>query len=139
VAAEPIAVVRAAVEVFNRYDWAALERLLHPEVRAADQQAPIGVASEMTSRAQYVKASRAWVEMFESAEVIVDEYVEAGEQVLCSARYCGVGQLSGIPTEQRQFDVYRVVNGVIVEALVGFRTRAEALAVVAVEPASDSR
>jgi ketosteroid isomerase-like protein len=125
---EPIEVVRAAVDHFNRHDWAALERLLHPEVHAVDHQAPIGVASEMTNSAQYVKACRAWTEMFEGARVEVDDYADAGDQVVCSARYCGVGGLSGIAAEMRQFDVYRVVDGVIVEALVGFRSLDEAFA-----------
>ena len=133
-AAEPIEVVRAAVDHFNRHDWAALERLLHPKIHAVDHQAPIGIASEITSSAQYVKASRAWTEMFASARVEVDEYAEAGNQVVCSARYCGVGGSSGIPAEQRQFDVYRVADGVIVEALVGVRTLDEAFAATRSEP-----
>jgi ketosteroid isomerase-like protein len=134
VSAEPIEVVRAAVDHFNRHDWAALEGLLHPQIHALDHQAPIGIASEITSSAQYVKASRTWTEMFEGARVEVDDYTEAGDQVVCSARYCGVGGVSGIPTEQRQFDVYRVADGVIVEALVGFRSLDEALAVTRAEP-----
>jgi hypothetical protein len=131
---EPIAVVRAAVEVFNRHDWAALEQMLDPEIRAVDHQAPIGIASELTSRAQYVKACRLWTEMFDSARVEVDAYEEAGEQIVCTARYCGVGGASGIPVEARQFDVYRVVDALIVEALVGFRSIDEALAAVSAEP-----
>jgi hypothetical protein len=133
-AADPIAVVRAAVEVFNRHDWAALERLLDPRMHALDHQAPIGIASDITSSAQYVKACRLWTEMFDSARVEVDAYDEAGEQIVCTARYCGVGGASGIPVEARQFDVYRVVDGVIVEALVGFRSIDEARAVVSTEP-----
>src|SRR2546423_1864955 len=125
---DAVAVVREAVKVFNRHNWAAFEQLLHPKISAVDHQAPIGVASELVGSAQYVKARRTWTEMFDGARVEVDEYIQMEDQVICSARYCGAGRLSGAKTELRQFDVYRVADGAIVEAEVGFKTLDEALA-----------
>jgi ketosteroid isomerase-like protein len=125
---DAVAVVRDAVASFNRHDWDSFAEFLHPRIRATDHQPPIGLAAQIDSRAEYIKACKGWVAEFDDARVEVDELVDAGDCVVCAARYCGTGRLSGARTEQRQFDFFRVEDGVIVEARVGFRTRAEALA-----------
>ena len=51
-----------------------------------------------------------------------------GEFVLADVSFRGVGRDSGIPVSNRQFEVYRLVGGRIVEMRVGFHERAEALA-----------
>jgi ketosteroid isomerase-like protein len=125
---DAVAVVREAVVSFNRHDWGAFEEFLHPRIQATDHQPPIGLADQIDGRAQYMKACKGWVGEFDDARVEVDEVVDAGNCVVCAARYCGTGRVSGARTEQRQFDVYRVEAGLIVDAQVGFRTRGEALA-----------
>jgi ketosteroid isomerase-like protein len=125
-----VAVVRDAVASFNRHDWDAVAEFLHPRIQGTDHQAPIGLAPHTHGRAEYIKACKGWVAEFDDARIEVDELVDAGDCVVCAARYCGTGRLSGARTEQRQFDLYRVEDGVIVEARVGFRTRDEALAAV---------
>jgi ketosteroid isomerase-like protein len=136
---DDIAVVRDAVMSFNRHDWDAFAEFLHPRIQATDNQPPIGLAAEIDGRAQYLKACTGWVSEFDDARVEVDEYVDAGECVICVARYCGTGRSSGAYAEQRQFDVYRVADGMIVQARVGFRTRDEATAAAsAAEPGSTS-
>jgi ketosteroid isomerase-like protein len=127
---DAVAVVRDAVAAFNRHDWDAVAELLHPRIQATDHQPPIGLATQVDGRAAYIKACQGWVAEFDDARIEVDEIVDAGDCVVCAARYCGTGRLSGARAEQRQFDLFRVENGVIVEARVGFRTRDEALAAV---------
>jgi len=50
-----------------------------------------------------------------------------GDFVMAEVRFNGVGRDSGIPVSNRQFEVYRLVAGKIVEIRVGFRDRDEAL------------
>jgi hypothetical protein len=51
-----------------------------------------------------------------------------GECVLADVSFSGIGRDSGIRVSNRQFEVYRLVAGRIVEMRVGFHERAEALA-----------
>jgi ketosteroid isomerase-like protein len=133
VRSDAAAVVRDAVASFNRHDWDAVAELLHLRIQATDHQAPIGLAGQIDGRAAYIEACRGWVAEFDDARIEVDELIDAGDCVVCVARYCGTGRLSGARTELRQFDLFRVEDGVIVEARLGFRALDQALAAVAGE------
>jgi hypothetical protein len=47
---------------------------------------------------------------------------------MTQVRFHGVGRDSGIPVSNRQFEVYRLIEGKIVEMRAGFHDRDEALA-----------
>lgn len=66
-----------------------------------------------------------------SAEV--EEWIDAGDAVIGRVHWHGRGKASGAPIDRRQFDLWRLHDGKVVEAILGFETREEALE--AAEPA----
>jgi ketosteroid isomerase-like protein len=126
IASSPLIVVQEAFELWNRHDWDAFTRYIHPAIRAVDRQPPIDQRETIDSRAAYMKATLDLVEMFDDARMEFESVTEEGDHVICDVFYCGIGPSSGVPTRQHQIDVYRVADGVIVEAECGFRTIGEA-------------
>jgi ketosteroid isomerase-like protein len=127
-ASSPLEVVKEAFELWNRHDWDELERFIHPEIQAVDRQPPIDQRDVIDSRAAYMKATLDLVEMFPTARLEFQSMQQDGDYVVCDVFYCGEGPASGVATRQHQVDVYRVEDGVIVQAECGFHSVDEARA-----------
>ena len=57
----------------------------------------------------------------------VDEYIDAGDVVITSVRWRGEGKESGLSIDNRQYDAFEFRDGKVVKAVLGYRSRAEAL------------
>jgi ketosteroid isomerase-like protein len=124
----PLEVVHQALELLNRADWDAFEQFIHPEIQAVDRQPPIDLQDHIVNRAEYMRGTRGWFDMFEGARMDIQAMWAEGDHVICDVFYRGMGPASGAVTRQHQIDVYRVDAGVIVRAECGFHTVEEARA-----------
>jgi ketosteroid isomerase-like protein len=68
-----------------------------------------------------------WADAFDELRVDIDEYVDAPDAVICAAHWQGQGKTSGISIDVHQFDLYDFREGRIIRAVLGFRSKGEAL------------
>ena len=68
-----------------------------------------------------------WTAAFDELRVDVGEYHDAANAVICAAHWQGQGKASGISIDVRQFDLYEFRDGKIIRAILGFRSKNEAL------------
>ena len=71
--------------------------------------------------------SHLWAAAFDKLHADIEEYIETPNGVVCAAHWQGQGKASGISIDVRQFDLYEFRDGKVVRAILGFRSRNEAL------------
>jgi ketosteroid isomerase-like protein len=121
-------IVRTMLDTWNARGIDATIDAFDPEVELVDLQAVIGMQDRGRGPDELDRMAKEWAEIFDEWRLAVCEVVDLGDDfVLAEVRFDGVGRDSGAPVSTRQFEVYRLVGGKIVEIRVGFRDRAEAL------------
>ena len=65
--------------------------------------------------------------LLDELRVDIDEYVDGRDTVVCAAHWQGQGKTSGISIDVHQFDLYEFRDGRVVRAVLGFRSKNEAL------------
>ena len=99
-----------------------------PEVEFLDLQAAMGMQDRGRGPEELDRMAEQWSETFDEWGLEVNDLVDlTGDFVMAEVRFEGVGRDSGAPVSLRQFEVYRLGDGKIVEIRVGFRDRDEAL------------
>jgi ketosteroid isomerase-like protein len=68
-----------------------------------------------------------WAAAFDQLRVDIEEYIDAPDAVICAAHWQGQGKTSGISIYVHQFDLYEFREGRVVRAVLGFRSKNEAL------------
>jgi uncharacterized protein len=116
-----VEVVRDFTEAYIRGDHAAAVSYLAPDV-------VYEVGQEMPARRpdQVPAMWERWESDWDRLELIPEEYIDAGDQVMLAVRYSGRGRASGIEFEDRLFEVYTLHDGKIARKR-DFKTRSEAL------------
>jgi len=74
-----------------------------------------------------------WASAFDELRADISEYLELGDTVLCAARWHGEGKASGISIDTHQFDLYTLRDGKVVRAIIGFKSKHDALEAAAAE------
>jgi ketosteroid isomerase-like protein len=116
-----VEVVRRLFDGYNRGDYAEAAECLDPDVvYEVGQELPLHGRAAV--RAMWERWDSTWDEL----ETVPEEYVDAGDDVLVTVHYSARGRGSGIPYEERLYDVYSFVNGKCVRKRE-FRERSEAL------------
>ena len=102
--------VRRLYDAFNRRDTAATRELMDPEIEWVNP----GEAVEPGTRSgfdQYQDALRRVREVFEQAEIAVDEVVEAGDRVAARVRMRVHLEAGGMDTEVGQSHLWTFRGG----------------------------
>jgi ketosteroid isomerase-like protein len=73
------------------------------------------------------------VEAFPDFRAETEEYIDAGDRVVCVTHWRGTGAASGLPYHQAAAEVFTVRDGKIVRAELGFDDKASALKAVGLE------
>ena len=68
-----------------------------------------------------------WAAAFDELRVDIEEYIDGPDAVICAAHWQGQGKMSGISIDVHQFDLYEFREGKVVRAILGFRSKNEAL------------
>jgi ketosteroid isomerase-like protein len=111
----------------NRGDFEGLGELFAADAVLEDRQN----APDQPLRVEGVEAIKAnltlWADAFDELHADIEEYIETPNGVVCAAHWHGQGKASGISIDTRQFDLYEFREGRVVRAILGFRSRSEAL------------
>jgi ketosteroid isomerase-like protein len=68
-----------------------------------------------------------WAAAFDQLGADIEDYIDAPNAVICAAHWQGQGKTSGISIDVHQFDLYEFREGKVVRAVLGFRSKNEAL------------
>jgi ketosteroid isomerase-like protein len=68
-----------------------------------------------------------WAAAFDELRADIEEYVDVPNAVICAAHWQGQGKTSGISIDVHQFDLYEFREGKVVRAVLGFRSKNDAL------------
>src|SRR5919109_4138207 len=118
---ENVEVVRNFTEAYLWADHLGAVSYLAPDVvYEVGQELPARRPDELLAM------WKRWEAEWERIELIPEEYIDAGEQVVAVVRYSGRGRGSGIELEDRLFEVYTLRDGKVARKR-DFKTRAEAL------------
>ena len=116
------------LEVWSTRGIAATLDAFDPEVEFLDLQAAMGMQDRGRGPEELDRVAEQWSETFDGWGLEVNDLVDlTGDFVMAEVRFEGVGRDSGAPVSLRQFEVYRLIDGKIVEIRLGFRDRDEAL------------
>jgi ketosteroid isomerase-like protein len=124
---ENVEATRRAVAALNRGDFAGVEELYAADAVLQDLQnapdQPVTVEGVQEIRNNLVL----WAAAFDELRVDIEEYIDGPNAVICAAHWQGQGKRSGISIDVHQFDLYEFRKGRIVRAVLGFRSKNEAL------------
>ena len=124
---ENVKAARRANAAFNRGDFEgvgevfASDAVLEDLQNAPDQ--PVTVEGGQAIR----ETLNLWADAFDELRVDIEEYIDGPNAVICAAHWQGQGKTSGISIDVHQFDLYEFRDGRVIRAVLGFRSRNEAL------------
>ncbi len=123
---ENVEIVKRVVEAFNAHDVEQWLSFYDPEFEFVDHMG--AVAEERGSGIEAIRRQvEGWFEAFPDFRASVEEYIDAGDRVVCVTTWQGTGAGSGLPYYQQAAEVTTVRNGKIVYAELGLADRAAAL------------
>lgn len=125
---ENVEIVRAMLDTWNTRGIDETIDAFDPDVELVDLQSAMGMQDRGRGPAELGRMAEQWTEIFDDWGLEVRDVIDlGGDFVMADVRFDGVGRDSGAPVSSRQFEVYRLVGGRIVEIRVGFHDRDEAL------------
>ena len=121
-------IVRAMLDTWNTRGIFETIEAFDPDVELVDLQAVMGMQDRGRGPEELHEMAEQWTEIFEDWGLEVHDVVDlGGDFVLAEVRFEGIGRDSGAPVSNRQFEVYRLLGGKIVEIRVGFHDRDQAV------------
>jgi ketosteroid isomerase-like protein len=116
--------VRLSIAAYQRGEWEEATAYLAPDVVWE-------VGQELPARgpAAVREMWKRWNSEWEELDMVDEEFIDAGDNVVVVMHYRARGRLSGVAVEEREFEVHTFRDGQCVRK-VNFGTRAEALAAV---------
>jgi ketosteroid isomerase-like protein len=126
---ENVEILRRANAAFNAHDIAGWLSLLDPEFELVDHMGAVGedVVSGLEATRRQIEG---WFDAFPDFRAETEEFIDAGDRVVCVTRWRGTGAASGLAYDQAAAEVFTVRDGMIIRAEAGFDGRAEALKAV---------
>jgi ketosteroid isomerase-like protein len=124
-----VEIVRSMLEAWEADGFDAAKDAFDPDVEVVDLQSAMGMRDRARGPEELLRLTQQWTEIFDDWGMEVADLADlGGDFVLAYVSFSGVGRDSGIPVANRQFEVYRLAGGRIVEMRVGFHERDEAVA-----------
>ena len=120
--------IRRANAAFNKGDAIATFADYHPDVEWFD----LGNAPDTPQRVQGVAAVRQileqWNAAFDEFTAEIEEYVDAGDYVVCTTHWRAKGKESAVVVDLHTAEVFEFEDGKVVRATLGYADKAAALA-----------
>jgi len=127
---ENVEIVRRGNDAFNRGDYEGLAESVHPDVEFRDGAHAADVSETLKGAQAVLSLLSEWRESFDDFRAEISEYIDAGDHVVCVARWVGRGKASEAAVDVSQVDVYEVREGKIVRATLAYPDKATALEAV---------
>jgi len=125
---ENVEIVRTMLDAWDKHGIDATRDAFDPDVELVDLQSAMGMQDRGRGPDDLDRMAKQWAEIFDDWGLEILDLVDlGGEFVMAEVRYDGVGRDSGAPVSVRQFEIYRLIGGKIVEIRVGFADRDDAL------------
>jgi ketosteroid isomerase-like protein len=125
-AQENVEIVKRSYGAFNAHDVEVWLDFLDPEIEFVDHMA--AVAEESGAGIETIRGLvDGWLETFPDFRAVVEEFIDAGDRVVCVTHWQGTGAGSGLPYSQRAAEIVTLRDGKIVRAELGFADKAAAL------------
>jgi ketosteroid isomerase-like protein len=125
---ENVEIVRTMLDAWDKHGIDATRDAFDPDVELVDLQSAMGMQDRGRGPDELDRMAEQWAEIFDDWGLEILDLVDlGGEFVMAEVRFDGVGRDSGAPVSVRQFEIYRLIGGKIVEIRVGFVDRDEAL------------
>ena len=121
---ENVEIVRTAIDAFNRGDWEATLSATAPEFEF-DMSRSIGLQRGVYRLAEVRQFWSDWVGVFDSVRQDVEEFIEAGDDVVVSSVMHVRGR-DGVEAQARATWVFTFRDGVVVRASM-YQTKLDAL------------
>ena len=122
-----VEIVRRGYEALNAGDFDGVLRCYADEAELRDLHSgpdqPLAVSGIDAIRQIWAS----WGAAFDELRADVDELIDAGPTVIASVRWHAEGKESGVAIDNHQFDLFEFRDGKIVRAVLGYRSRTEAL------------
>jgi ketosteroid isomerase-like protein len=123
-----VEIVRTMLDTWSTRGIGETSDAFDPDVELVDLQSAMGMQDRGRGPEELGRMAEQWTEIFDDWRMEVRDVVDlGGDFVMADVRFDGVGRDSGAPVSTRQFEVYRLIGGKIVEIRVGFHDRDEAL------------
>jgi ketosteroid isomerase-like protein len=123
---ENVDVVRAALEAQQPRDWKAFPDLYATDIEWEDVSGLWGDWGTRRGFEDVQGAFMTWFEAFEHVDFDLEDFVEAGDEVVATIRIRGRGRESGLAVDGRIPSVWTVLAGRVVRVR-GYRDWNEAL------------
>ena len=129
---ENVEIVRRANAAFNARDIAGSLRFFSSDFEFVDHAAAVGEDAG-TGREEFRRLMESWLEAFPDFRAETEEFIDAGDRVVCVTQWCGTGASSRLDYHQSAAEVYSLREREVVRAEFGFADRAAALKAVGLE------
>jgi ketosteroid isomerase-like protein len=126
---ENVEVVKRATAAYLAHDNEAALALYDPDIEIQGGFDGSAVYRGLSGVREYYSD---WLGAIDLSGLEVEEWIDAGDDVIATFRHWGEGKLSGVPVEQRRSDVWTVRNGKLWR-MRSFASRDEALKAVGLE------
>ena len=124
---ENVEPTKRAIAALNRGDFDGVGELFAADAVLQDLQnapdQPVTVEGVQAIR----QTLNLWAAAFDELRVDIEEYIDGPDAVICAAHWQGQGKTSGISIDVHQFDLYEFRDGRVIRAVLGFRSKNEAL------------
>ena len=130
-----VQLLRRCAELLNVGDWDALFELYHPDVQVEFRDLrPLPDTPEVLHGREGVRRVVAhWSAPYDEFGAEVFQYIDADPWVICDTRWYRKSKDSDVSTDVRFADAYKVKDGKIVRAIIGYPDVATALKAVGLE------
>jgi len=124
---ENVEIARRVNAAFNSRDVDAVLQFFSPDAELRDLANAPDQAGGVKGVGAIREAWTLWTAAFDELRADIEEWIDAGDAVICAAHWRGRGKASGMSIDVRQFDLYEFRDGKIVRATLGLKSKREAL------------
>jgi ketosteroid isomerase-like protein len=124
---ENVEATKRAVAALNREDFQSVGELYAADAVLQDRQNAPDQPVEVEGVEAIREILHLWAAAFDELRVDIEEYIDGPNAVIWAAHWQGQGKTSGISIDVHHFDLYEFREGMVVRAVLGFRSKNEAL------------